>query len=63
MFDDVHVIRLKVGFDECRVVDYKGVGKERAGGLILMWKEKLQINILSFSLNYIAESVVDEEDG
>lgn len=37
-----------------------GNGRNRVGDIVLMWKERLIINILSFSMNHIRGSV--EED-
>lgn len=61
--DEFQVLSSKFGFDEYQVVDYRGVGRERAGGLLLLWKEHISINILSWSLNHIGCSMVDDEDG
>lgn len=34
-----------------------GNGRNRVGDIVLMWKERLIINILSFSINHIRGSV------
>ncbi|XP_058774622.1 uncharacterized protein LOC131648906 [Vicia villosa] len=61
--DEVLSIKIKSGFAEVYVVECKGTGKDRAGGLIMFWKEKFQISIPSSSLNHIAGSMIDDEDG
>lgn len=58
--DEVQSIKFKSGFDFCRIVYCKGYGKERARGLILFRKEKLQFKIDSYSLDHIRGSVVDD---
>ncbi|MCI11577.1 hypothetical protein A2U01_0032678, partial [Trifolium medium] len=52
-------IKYRCGFNSCLVVDCNGVGRERAGGLALMWNDESNISILSFSLNHICGSVAD----
>lgn len=44
-------------------MDCSGNGRERACGLFLFWKEKVRVNIISFSLNHISGPVVGECDG
>lgn len=58
--DEVQSVRFKSGMDYCHNVDCSGNRRERAGGLIFLWKEKIQINIISYSLNHIGGSVIDE---
>lgn len=45
------------------MVDCRGVGRERVVGLILLWKEKISFNIMSWSLNHITGTMMDDEDG
>lgn len=39
-----------------------GVGKDRAGGVTMTWKDNLKISLVYFSLNHINVLVNDEED-
>lgn len=43
-------------------VDCTGNGKDRTGGLLLMWKEKLDVRITSYSSNHISGVVADNMD-
>lgn len=43
-------------------MDCRGLGRERDGGLILFWKENIQLKILSYSENHIGGTVMDEVD-
>ncbi|PNX62262.1 hypothetical protein L195_g061067, partial [Trifolium pratense] len=54
-------IRSKLGFKNCLSVDCSGFGRERAGGLALMWMEHLSVNISSYSINHIHGWCDDEE--
>lgn len=51
--DEAQAIKFKISFECYHNVGYSGNGRERVGGLIVLWKEKIQINILSFSNNHI----------
>ncbi|XP_058757456.1 uncharacterized protein LOC131630719 [Vicia villosa] len=62
-YEEVSSLKIKSGFGGVHVVDCRGFGKDRAGGLILFWKEGFLLSILSSSLNHIAGSMIDEEDG
>src|SRR4051812_9486455 len=59
---EVERVKIRSGCDFCFAVDCNGLGKERAGGLILFWKEVVQVNITSFSLNHIGGEVIDVFD-
>lgn len=61
--DEFQTIGSKTGYGEYHVVDCRGVRRERVGGLILLWKEKMYVNIRSWSLNHVAGTMVDDEDG
>lgn len=41
------------GFDDCLVINCKGMGRERAGGITLLGKEKVKVKVMSYSLNHI----------
>jgi hypothetical protein len=56
-------IRSKLGFKNCLSVDCVGFGRERAGGLAVMWMEHLNVNISSYSINHIHGWCDDEETG
>jgi hypothetical protein len=60
---EIENIRSKLGFKNCLAVDCHGFGRERAGGLALMWLEHLSVNISSYSLNHIHGRCDDEESG
>lgn len=47
------LIKVKFGFECCQLVDYAGEGRRRAGGLILLWRESVKLDILSFLSNHI----------
>ena len=49
--------------DNILVVDCVGDGKERAGGIILLGKNSLEIDIKSFSINHIDAVVTEIESG
>jgi exonuclease III len=61
--NEVESVRNKLGFKYCLSVDCRGAGRERAGGLTLMWMEHLNISIKSYSLNHIHGICDDEENG
>lgn len=42
------------GFDCCLVVDCVSGGRDRGGGIALLWKEQTKLTILFFYLNHIA---------
>ena len=54
-------IKQKCGFNSCLAIDCRGNGKERAGGLALMWREPMQITISSYTLNHIGGHFTDGE--
>ncbi|PNX92710.1 ribonuclease H [Trifolium pratense] len=60
---EVDNIRNKLGFKNCLSVDCRGSGRDRAGGISLMWMEHLSITINSYSLNHIHGFCDDEETG
>lgn len=51
--DKAQAIKFKISFECYHNVGCSGNERERVGGLILLWKEKIQISILSFSNNHI----------
>lgn len=55
-------VKYKSGFNCCLSVDYRGKGKERDGCLILLWKENIQMNSISFFENHIRGSIADDMD-
>lgn len=54
-------IRLRCDYNHCLSVDCNGEGRERAGGLSLMWKDDLNLTISSYSLNHIGIYFEEEE--
>lgn len=43
--DEAQDIKFKISFECYHNVGCSGNGRERVGGLIVLWKEKIQINI------------------
>jgi exonuclease III/ribonuclease HI len=60
---EMDAIRNKMGFHHCLSVDCRGSGRDRAGGLSLMWTENQSLSVTSFSLNHIHSLCSDEETG
>lgn len=60
--DEVQRIKMKTDFKSDLVVDCIWTGRERAGGLCLMWNDPFEIQIASFSQNHIGV-VCQIEDG
>lgn len=60
--DEVLGIIIQFGFDFFQVVECNGTSKKRVGGLILSWKDKYHIDILSFSINNI-NGLIREDNG
>jgi len=60
---EMDVIRNKLGFNHCLSVDCKGSGRDRAGGLSLMWTYNEAIYVTSFSSNHIYGLCDDDESG
>src|SRR4051812_31146705 len=60
--DEVQRIKFKCSFDRCLVVECDGSSRDRRGGLALLWKEPINLSILSFSLNHISGKVEDDWD-
>ncbi|KAK2424153.1 hypothetical protein QL285_034543 [Trifolium repens] len=58
---EIDKLKFKLGFSCGIVVDCRGLGRERAGGLALFWKDQLDISIKSYSLNHIYAKCVDVE--
>ncbi|KAI5422866.1 hypothetical protein KIW84_046045 [Lathyrus oleraceus] len=52
----------KHGFDFCHCVDYSGKWERNSMRLALLWKENLNLNVTSFSINRIGGSVLEEYD-
>ncbi|WJX27814.1 hypothetical protein P8452_16597 [Trifolium repens] len=59
---ELDVNRIKWGFKNCLAVDCRGSGRDRAGGLALLWMEEFSLTISSFSQNHIQALCDDEED-
>lgn len=55
-------IKRRCGFSCGIAVGCRGEGRERAGGVALLWNEQINISILSFSLNHI-HSKVEGDNG
>ncbi|XP_058746012.1 uncharacterized protein LOC131618873 [Vicia villosa] len=60
--EEVQSIKFKSGFNGCFIVECKWSGRDRAGGLILMWKDSFLLKILSYFENHIGGVVGDEVD-
>ncbi|XP_058749040.1 uncharacterized protein LOC131622002 [Vicia villosa] len=58
--EEAIAVKNRTKFGECFVVGCSGSGKERAGGVMLMWKDSLGVSIVSHSLNHIKGSVFEE---
>ena len=43
-------------------MDYRGEGKERGGGLVCLWKNEVDAELLSLSGNHI-NLIIKDEDG
>jgi hypothetical protein len=43
-------VKIKLGFDKMFVVDCKG----RSGGLVLLWKSTIQVDIQNYSRRHIS---------
>uniref|UniRef100_A0A803N5M7 Reverse transcriptase zinc-binding domain-containing protein n=1 Tax=Chenopodium quinoa TaxID=63459 RepID=A0A803N5M7_CHEQI len=46
-------IKRKLNFDHFVCVDYSGEGRHRSGGLAMFWKDDLDLNLVSSSLNHM----------
>lgn len=55
--DKLSCIQFKCGFEVCFTMDCEGSGRDRDGGLGLMWLNYVNLIISSFSLNFIGSSV------
>lgn len=55
-------LRHKWGFNCGLSVDCRGIGRERAGGVSLLWRDNMDITIMSYSANHIHGQCVDEEE-
>lgn len=51
--EEVLRIKKKLNFRFDLIIDCKGSGRDRAGGLCLSWNETMDIQILSHSQNHI----------
>ena len=58
---EMEVIKQRCGFNSCLVVDCRGAGKERAGGLALLWRDPMKLTVSSYSLNHIGGHFIDGE--
>lgn len=52
----------KLGFKHCLIVDCNGRGRERSGGMFLLWKEEMNIQITSFSSNHIGGECYENDE-
>ncbi|KAL8497715.1 hypothetical protein ACS0TY_021154 [Phlomoides rotata] len=57
----VNTSSIKLG--GCLPVDCQGSGKGRSGGLCLLWKDSLRVELVSFSTNHIAANIVEQDTG
>ncbi|KAF7825238.1 ribonuclease H [Senna tora] len=53
-------IKRQLNFDGLITVPCRGRGKSRAGGLALLWKQEVTIDLQSFSLNHIDVHIKDD---
>ncbi|KAL9659758.1 hypothetical protein QQ045_024567 [Rhodiola kirilowii] len=53
---DRDLIKWRLGFHNCFSVD----GRGRSGGLMMLWYENIEVEILSFSFNHIDSIVKDK---
>jgi len=58
--NEMEKVIIRCGYSCGLSVGCLGQGRERAGGLSLMWNDNLGISITSFSLNHIHRKVEDE---
>lgn len=56
-------IRSRCGFNSCFSVACNGNGRDRAGGIALLWHDQVILTVKSFSLNHILCSLDDEVGG
>ena len=49
--------------DNVLAMEYVGDGMEKVGGLMLLWKNSLEIDIKSFSINHIDTAMTEIESG
>lgn len=56
-------VRVRCGFSSGLSVDCCGQGKERLGGLALMWSDFVDVSICSYSINHIFGRVGNFDDG
>lgn len=59
---EMKTIKFKRGFIHSLIVDCISVSKESSRGVSLMWSDKLEVTINSFSLNHISGVVKDDEE-
>lgn len=43
-------------------IDCIGIGREKEGNLLILWKENLRVGITSYSSSHISGNVADEMD-
>lgn len=60
--EEIQKIVQKLGFTNCVSIDCNGSGRDRSGGLCLLWKDELNIQINSFSSNYIGGVCKEDND-
>lgn len=58
---ELESIKRRCGFSSCLAVDCRGEGRERSGGIVLMWGDNVDVSIGSYSLNHIMGSCQDHE--
>lgn len=58
----MHKIVRKIGFNNWVTIDCNGSGRDRSGGLCLLWKDECNIQIKAFSSNYIGGGYTEEND-
>jgi hypothetical protein len=61
--DEMEKIKRRCGFSCGISVDCAGSGRERAGGISLLWSDQVSLSVISYSINHILCSCVDGDDG
>ncbi|CAJ2638124.1 unnamed protein product [Trifolium pratense] len=61
--DEMEKIKRRCGFSFGISVDCMGSGRERAGGISLLWSDQVSLSVISYSINHILCSCADGDDG
>lgn len=51
---ELEKVKKKCGMDYGLIIECKGLGKSRRGGLALLWNNEIDVSITSFSLKHIS---------